>query len=87
MFSVKKVTKHEYKHLLVEAGVMKYSISHGRGWAVVDENDMPVCHKNEYNGKITFDVFDRKATAQQQADWMNRNSAEVELLPVEKHEW
>lgn len=86
MYTVKKVAKNEFSHLRAEAGNLRIYASHARGWAVVDEGGMPICHKNEHGGKIMFDVFDRKCDAQMQADWMNEKGGDVELLPVEKHE-
>lgn len=84
MFAVKKVTKNEYAHLKAESGNLRIHASHGRGWAVIDENGTPICHKN-HSGEPMFDVFDRKGTAQMQADWMNEKGGDIELLLVEKH--
>jgi len=86
MFSVKKVRKYEYAHLVAEAGIVKvYSVT-AKGWAVADENGVPVCHLDETVGKPMFEVFDRKVDAQMQADWMNRNAADIELLSVERYD-
>lgn len=83
MFTVKKVRKDEYGHLVSRAGRVKVFVSTAKGWAVVDENGVPVCHLDKVVGKPVFEVFSQKGVAQQQADWMNENNA-YELLEVQR---
>lgn len=86
MFSVKKVYKNEYAHLVSKAGRISIYTATPKGWAVMDENGIPICRLGKIAGEAMFDVFDRKSTAQKQADWMNQNSTDIELLPVEKYD-
>lgn len=86
MFTVKKVKKNEYAHLVAEAGHLKIYASTANGWAVVDENNIPICHLDKVVGKAVFEIFNLKITAQMQADWMGRNAANIEFLPVEKYD-
>ena len=78
MFTVKKVHRCEYMHVVID----DIAVGTASGWTVVDSDGIPIFHKNPYTGKAGFSVFDRKGTAQMQADWANRNADKIELMAV-----
>lgn len=73
MYSVKKLQPHtELKRIQLSEGKFYVEKTQsGITYAIVDETGNVVEEKNEYTGKINYQMFPRKATAQKIADAMN----------------
>lgn len=73
MYSVKKLQpKTELKRIQLSEG--KFYVEKTQSsisYAVVDEAGNVVEEKNEYTGKMNYQMFPRKSTAQKIADAMN----------------
>ena len=73
-YTVKRFGKNEeIARLGVKSGELIFRTK-GIEWAVIDENGSVVMSQKTLNGKIQFEIFSRKSTAQSQADWMNENA-------------
>ena len=73
MYTVRKVAKNEHKQKVGQAGRVTVYTATPKGWAVVDEKDIPVSRINRFTGKLEYEVFNTKKAAQMQADWLNAN--------------
>ena len=72
MYTVKRFEKGDTFNEVETSQGTACKAATARCYAVVDENGKVPFERSPLTGKAMFEVYSQKATAQQQADFMNR---------------